>query len=139
MNQSNPEQGTLAVAVVDQALPDGKLAVVRLGDRGPLDRLIVVSAVQLNDMILLRAFGEAHYYEQTHPSDVGLVSITLFSDGRKETQSAQNGTSIGTHVPVAERSSGRNTMATEILNRAAGTRPMIVPGVGLARLVTVSR
>ena len=139
MKEATIARGPLAVAVVDGELPDDRLAVVHLGEAGPLARFIVVSAMTFDDIIYLRALGAAMDYERTNPNDVGRVAITLFRDGRKHIESDQNGIVVGSHTPVAERSSGRNLMAKEILERAAKASPTAVPGVGLARVVNLAR
>jgi hypothetical protein len=128
---SNP----VSIVLVPGELPRGALAIVQVRPRNLERTFIILSEKHLSDVIIRRARVATLVYAVRHPEDQGSVDFTLLPDGQLETRSASRGLEMGTHIPTAERTSGKNQVVTDLLTHAATVAPSDYPGFGLARVV----
>jgi hypothetical protein len=133
------ERGLPALVVVDDPLPSGVLAFIRLGHPGALGRFVVVSAVGLRDELLDRALGLVHRWETENVDDESPMAATLFVDGRYTATSERGGEQTGMllHMRFGNKADSE-IMSAELLARASAATPREIPGVGLARVVELS-
>lgn len=120
-------------------LPRSALAIVQVRPRNLARTFIIVSENHLSDVIIRRAHLATLVYAIRHPEDKGPVEFTLFTDGQLETRSASRGVEMGTHIPTAEGSSGKNQVVADLLAHVATVEPSDYPGFGRARVVEYIR
>jgi hypothetical protein len=133
--QPGPAGDPISVILVSGDLPGRALAVVQVRPHGARRTFIAMSENHMNDLLILRAYNVMKSYARHHPEDQGHVEFRLMPDGSMEIQSDVRGTELGSHVPVAEQSSGRNGMTTELLQHAATVPETEVAGFGQARVI----
>jgi hypothetical protein len=129
------EVDPISIVLVPGPLPRGALAVVEVRPRNLQRIFIVLSETNVNDGLLMRAFGVTRSYARRHPEDKSHVDFTLLPDGSLETASDARGAEIGSHLPVAQHTSGKEEMTKELFVRATNVVPSNFPGFGSARVV----
>jgi hypothetical protein len=128
---SNP----VSIVLVPGELPGEALAIVQVRPRHLERTFIILSEKHLSDVIIRRARVATLVYSVRHPEDQGFVEFALLPDGQLETRSASRGVEMGTHIPTAERTSGKNQLVIDLLGYAAAAAPSDYPGFGRVRVV----
>jgi hypothetical protein len=128
---SNP----VSIVLVPGELPRGALAIVQVRPRNLERTFIILSEQHLTDVIIRRARLATLVYGVRHPEDKGPVEFALLPDGQLETRSPSRGLEIGTHIPTAEATSGKNQFVIDLLEHIATVAPSDYPGFGRARVV----
>ena len=127
-------RGRAALVLVDDPLPDGASAIVRIGAGPPLDCYAVVSTSGTRDEEIATAvhLPVGHYME--HPRSQGAVTITLYPDGREVSESLILGRleKHVYHVGISEE--GERTFGASLRRAAERMEPTVVPGIGSARV-----
>jgi hypothetical protein len=131
-------RGTPALVFVEDALPNGEIARIYLGQKGALSRFIVVSMVGFRDDYVDQALMIAHAWELENIDDEGSTDATVYADGHYTiTSSTQGRKSVSFRVTrVGDAVSG--PAQSELLARAAAETPREVPGIGRARVVVLN-
>ena len=133
-NKRVSQRAPLAFAIVDHPLPQGIVAVVRLGQPGALSRYAVVSATAFDDHVYLSARLNAFAYEMAHEDDNSPVTITIHSDKTVEVSSPKYGESTqGKNERGAVADLHRNS--GPMLNARMNAPVQDIPGHGPARVV----
>jgi hypothetical protein len=136
-NASLPTPIPLSFVLLSSELPRGALAIVQVRPRRLEQTFIILSEQNLSDVIIRRARLAALVYAVRHPDDKGTVEFTLLPDGQLETRSASRGAELGSHIPTAERTSGKNQVVADLLKHASTVVPSDYPGFGRARVVNL--
>lgn len=129
-------KGRAALVLVDDPLPDGASAIVRIGAGPPLDCYAVVSRSVTRDEEIATAvhIPVGHYME--HPRSEGPVTITLYPDGREVSESVV----LGRHEsrPIADQPGGaeeaERSFGASLRRAVEKMQPTVVPGIGPARV-----
>ncbi|MEO6863848.1 MAG: hypothetical protein ABI229_00210 [Gemmatimonadaceae bacterium] len=128
------QRAPLEFAIVDHPLPQGIVAVVHLGQPGPLPRYAVVSATAFDDHVYLSARLNAFAYAMAHEDDNSPVTITIHSDKTVEVSSQRYGKSTqgkNERGAVADLHRNSGPMLSARLNAPVQD----IPGHGPARVV----
>jgi hypothetical protein len=127
-------EGMPAVALVEQPLPDGLRAVVRLNQAGPLTRYVVASVIGLDDTVLFDARHAELGYRTPNADDDSPTEIRLYDDSRIEITSGRNG-----RISRTSATSGRledpARHSRRMLKRRTSAAEQTVPDFGAARIV----
>jgi hypothetical protein len=127
-------EGIAAFALVEQPLPDGLRAVVRLNQAGPLRRYVVASVVGLDDTVIFAARHAELGYRTPNADDDSLTEIRLYDDGRIEIASVKYGR-LSRTSSMAGRLEDPARHSRRMLKRRSSAAELTVPGFGTARLV----
>jgi hypothetical protein len=124
----------LAFAFVEGTeLPEGVVAVVRLGQPGPLPRYVVVSATRFDDEIMMRAKLAVFSHEMQHEDDDSPVEITLRLDGGVDIVSGKYGSATRMQ---RGRTADKTRNSAPILAKMNQGATLQIPRFGTARVVS---